>query len=96
MYGDVRLFVAQMLPGGADAGQIYLGLLFFVVIAMAVRRGFGHLLVIGILVIVGLGLEVADVIVLKQSAQRAPGDLLHFLLAPACLFALARLRLLRP
>ncbi|MCF4165517.1 hypothetical protein L2U69_07675 [Zavarzinia compransoris] len=96
MYGDVRFVVAQALPGGAEAGQIYLGLLFLVLISLATRRGIGHLLVIGLVVLVALGLEVADVVVLRQSARSAPMDLLHFLLAPLVLFGLARARLLRP
>jgi len=95
MYRDVRMAVFQALPGGPEAAQIYLGLIVYILVLAALRRGFGHLAGIGIIILIGLALEVADVVWLRQSARGALPDLLHFTLAPFLLFAATRARLLR-
>ncbi|PWR22194.1 hypothetical protein [Zavarzinia compransoris] len=95
MYADVRRTLFQVLPGDAETGQVYLGLLLFVLVSLALRRGLGHLAPIGVVILAGLGLEVADVAVLGQSARGALPDLLHFVLAPLFLFGMARFRLLK-
>lgn len=95
MYADVRLTLFQLLPGNSETGQVYLGILLFVLLALALRRGLGHLAPIGVVILVGLGLEVADVVVLGQSARGAIPDLIHFVLAPLFLFGMSRFRLLK-
>jgi hypothetical protein len=96
MYGRIKSVVFDLLPGGPEAGQIYLGLLLFALVLVILRRGLSDLAAIAVLLLLGLGLEVADVMFLGQSARGALPDLFHFLLAPAFLFGLARARLLRP
>lgn len=95
MYRMIRTSIFDALPGGSEAAQIYLGLIVFVLVAAALRRGLGHLAAIAGVIVIGLALEVADVVVLRQSAQAALPDLLHFLLAPVFLFAAARARFLK-
>ncbi|MCW0180805.1 hypothetical protein [Zavarzinia sp.] len=95
MYRDVRMALFEALPGGSEASQIYLGLIVYILVLAALRRGFGHLAGIGIVILIGLALEVADVVFLRQSARGALPDLLHFTLTPLALFAAARARLLR-
>lgn len=96
MYGRIKAVVFDLLPGGSEAGQIYLGLLLFVLVLMALRRGLADVAAIALLLVLGLAIEVADVMFLGQSARGALPDLLNFILAPAILFGLARARLLRP
>lgn len=96
MYGRIKSVVFDLLPGGPEAGQIYLGLLFFALVLVALRRGLSDLASIGVLLLIGLAIEVADVMFLGQSARGALPDLFHFMLAPVFLFGLVRARVLRP
>lgn len=95
MYGRVKSILFDLLPGGAEAGQIYLGLILFILVLAALRRGLSDLSGVAALLVIGLAIEVADVMVLNQAARGAVPDLMHFMLVPLILFAAARVRLLR-
>ncbi|MFA5122191.1 hypothetical protein [Zavarzinia sp.] len=95
MYGEVKAMLFRIMPGGAEAAQIYLGLLCLLAILAVARRGLSWLPSLGILLVLGLAIEVADVVFLRQSARAAAPELLHFMLVPCVLHLFARLRWLK-
>ncbi len=87
MYGDIKMQVFDLLPFSYDATQIVLGLLIWLITGLVFRLPMTRLVCIAPVIILAVAIEIADVIFLAQTPERAISDF-AFLVLPVTILVL--------
>ncbi|NVJ92460.1 MAG: hypothetical protein HWE34_12420 [Methylocystaceae bacterium] len=81
MYGDIKMQVFSLFPFSSDATLILLGLLLWLIAGLLFRLPMSKLVCLTPIIILGVAMEISDVMFLNQAPMRAVSDF-AFLVAP--------------
>lgn len=81
MYGDIKMQVFSLFPFSSDATLILLGMLLWLIAGLVFRLPMSKLVCLAPIIILGVAMEISDVMFLDQPPVRAISDF-AFLVVP--------------